>query len=316
VKRLIPKSIKPLLQRLLTVRTDSQPTPIKTQVWSIGIYAGKSPVELGPAHQVSNPVLTSDSVSDVRASLVADPFMLQAQDSWYMFFEVMNAETGKGEIGLATSNDALHWHYKQIVLQEAFHLSYPYSFEWENAYYMVPESYQARSVRLYKAVEFPTRWAFVTTLLEGDDFVDPTIFNFRNHWWLFTDFSRPPYYAGTLRLFHADRLEGPWAEHPESPVVEGNPHIARPAGRIVVSDGKVIRYTQDCCPEYGTRVQAFEITELTPTTYREQAFDLPPIVQASGKNWNESGMHHVDPHRIGDAEWIACVDGFYWKLEK
>jgi hypothetical protein len=250
----------------------------------------------------------------VRATLVADPFMLQAQGSWYMFFEVMNAHTGKGEIGLATSKDAVHWHYRQIVLQEAFHLSYPYSFEWENAYYMVPESYQARSVRLYKAVEFPIRWAFVTTLLDGDDFVDPTIFNFGNHWWLFADLSRPPYYAGTLRLFHADRLEGPWAEHPHSPVVEGNPHIARPAGRIVVSDGKVIRYTQDCCPEYGTRVQAFEITELTATTYREQAFDLPPIVEASGKNWNESGMHHVDPHRIDDGEWIACVDGFYWKI--
>jgi hypothetical protein len=251
----------------------------------------------------------------VRATLVADPFMLQAHGSWYMFFEVMNAQTGKGEIGLATSKDAVRWRYTQIVLQEPFHLSYPYSFEWENAYYMVPESYQARSVRLYKAVEFPTRWAFVTTLLDGDDFVDPTIFNFRNHWWLFTDLSRPPYFAGTLRLFHADRLEGPWAEHPESPVVERNPHIARPAGRIIVSDEKVIRYTQDCCPEYGTRVQAFEITELTPTTYREQTFDLPPIVEASGKNWNESGMHHVDPHRIGDGEWIACVDGFYWKLE-
>ena len=298
------------------MRTESQPipTPSKTQIWSVGIYTGKSPLELGPAHQVSNPVLTSDSVWDVPASFVADPFMLKVDGSWFMFFEVMNEQSGRGEIGLAISQDTFHWRYQQIVLREPFHLSYPYTFEWQNAYYMVPETYQANSIRLYKAVDFPTRWTLVTTLLDGDDFVDPTIFHFKDHWWLFTDLSRPPYYAGTLRLFHADRLEGPWAEHAKSPVLEANPHIARPAGRVVIFDGKLIRYTQDCCPEYGLRVQAFEITELTATSYCEQAVDLPPIVQATGKNWNESGMHHVDPHRIVDGEWIACVDGFYWKI--
>jgi hypothetical protein len=298
------------------MRTESQPipAPTKTQIWSIGIYTGKSPLELGPAPQISNPVLTRDSVSDVHATLVADPFMLQANGTWYMFFEVMNEQSGRGEIGLAVSQDAFRWRYQQIVLREPFHLSYPYVFEWRNTCYMVPESYQAKSVRLYKAIEFPTRWTLVTTLLDGDSFIDPTLFHFNNHWWLFADLSRPPYYAGTLRLFHADCLTGPWVEHPKSPVVEANPHIARPAGRVVILDGKVIRYTQDCCPEYGSRVRAFEITELTSTTYREQAVDLPPIIQAGGKNWNESGMHHVDPHYSGDGQWIACVDGFYWKV--
>jgi hypothetical protein len=180
---------------------------------------------------------------------------------------------------------------------------------------MIPETHQAKSIRLYKAVEFPTRWSFVRTLIDGADFVDPTIFYYNDHWWVFTDFAQPPFYAGTLRLFHAEHLEGPWAEHPRSPVVEGNPHISRPAGRAVILDGKVIRFAQDCCPEYGSRVYAFEIMELTPTIYREQAADLPPVIQAAGTNWNESGMHHVDPHRTGNGEWIACVDGFYWRVK-
>ena len=64
--------------------------PVKTQIWSIGIFAGKSPLEMGPARPFSNPVLTRDSVSDVHATFVADPFMLQAQGTWHMFFEVMN----------------------------------------------------------------------------------------------------------------------------------------------------------------------------------------------------------------------------------
>ena len=309
------KSIKQVVKRLLGMRTESQPipTPNKTRIWSIGIYAGKSPLDLRPAHPVSNPVLTSDSVSDVPASFVADPFMLKVHGTWHMFFEVMNEQSGRGEIGLAVSQDALQWRYQQIVLQEPFHLSYPYTFEWQNAYYMVPETYQAKSVRLYKAVEFPTRWMLVTTLLDGDDFVDPTIFHYKDHWWLFTDLSRSPYYAGTLRLFHADRLEGPWAEHPQSPIIQANPHIARPAGRVVSLDGSILRYTQDCCPEYGKRVYAFEIKELTTATYREEPVDVAPIIDASGEGWNGSGMHHIDPHLADDMTWIACVDGWYSK---
>ena len=78
-------------------------------------------------------------------------------------------------------------------------------------------------------------------------------------------------------------------------------------------DDRVIRYTQDCCPVYGTQVRAFEITELTTTSYQEQAIDFPPVIQASGKGWNESGMHHIDPHPRNGGQWIACVDGFYWE---
>jgi hypothetical protein len=230
-----------------------------------------------------------------------------------MFFEVMNAESGKGEIGLATSQDAYQWRYQKIVLREPFHVSYPYTFEWANDYYMILESYAARSVRLYRAVDFPVQWSLVETLLEGDNFVDPSIFYFNHKWWLLTDLAQPLYDAGTLRLFHADNLRGPWLEHPQSPVLKENPHIARPAGRVLVLDGKVIRYTQDCAPVYGTQVRAFEITELTTTTYGEQAIDLSPIIQGSGKNWNESGMHHIDPHYGDDGKWVACVDGFRWE---
>ena len=239
--------------------------------------------------------------------------MLKVDGTWNMFFEVMNRQAGKGEIGLAISQNAFQWSYQQIVLREPFHLSYPYVFEWENEYYMIPESYRAKSVSLYKAVDFPTQWSFVTTLLEGDDFVDPSIFYFEHRWWLFTDLHRSPFFAGTLRLFHADNLEGPWVEHSQSPVLEGNPHIARPAGRVVAWDGRVIRYTQDCSPVYGSQVRAFEITDLTTTSYQEQAIGPVPVIQASGKDWNESGMHHVDPHSKDGGQWIACVDGFYWE---
>jgi hypothetical protein len=256
--------------------------------------------------------LTGGSVSDVPAIYVADPFMIRESGVWHMFFEVLNRESGRGEIGLALSQNALQWTYQRIVMKEPFHLSYPYVFKWEDDYYMIPESYQAKSVRLYKATNFPVEWSLAAELIAGEDFEDSSVFRFNDRWWLLNDVSRPPYYAGTLRLFSSDRLTDGWSEHPQSPIIQDDPHIARPAGRVLSWNGRIIRFTQDCAPVYGIQVRAFELTELTATTYREQELTPSPILQGSGHGWNESGMHHLDPHVGTDGRWIACVDGWHW----
>src|SRR5262245_8749138 len=123
-------------------------------VWSIGIYTGTSPLHMGPEEVAHNPVLTAAQVTDIPATFVADPFMLRVQQTWSMFFEVMHAQWQRGVIGLATSHDGLRWRYERVVLQEAFHLSYPYVFAWQGAYYMVPETLEAEAIRVYRAVEF------------------------------------------------------------------------------------------------------------------------------------------------------------------
>jgi hypothetical protein len=279
------------------------------QVWSIGVYVGTSPFQFTSLEHASNPVLTYTNVSDVPAAFVADPFMLRVNQIWCMFFEVMNCQTGRGEIGLALSENGLKWTYQQIVLAEPFHLSYPYVFEWMNDYYLIPETHQAGSIRLYKASTFPIHWSFCRTLLNGSYLVDASIFRFENKWWLFTDTS-PGMRHDTLRLYYADELTGPWLEHPRSPIIQGNAHIARPAGRVSVLQDRIIRYAQDCMPAYGTQVRAFEVTELTTRRYHERFVDASPVIAASGEGWNASGMHHIDPHLLDDGRWIACVDGY------
>ena len=144
----------------------------------------------------------------------------------HMFFEVLNWRTDKGEIGLATSEDGLAWKYRQIVLAEPFHLSYPHVLRWKNYYYMIPECCRTGSVRLYKAVEFPLRWSFAGTLLEGPHFVDASPFRFKGKWWLFTE-TNPNEKHDTLRLYHAENLSGPWVEHPQSPIVEADRKLLR-----------------------------------------------------------------------------------------
>ncbi len=314
----IDESIRQLIkkapfQKAVVKSTDDPPKdkPKRRQEWSIGIYVGESPLHFVPPRNVNNPVLTRNDVSDINAAFVADPFMLRVAHRWYMFFEVKNVETGKGEIGLALSDDGLKWTYQQIVIAEPFHLSYPYVFEWMNDYYMIPECRRAKAIRLYKAVTFPTQWSLVGTLLRGS-FVDASIFHNGDRWWLFTETNPEPKWD-TLCLYHADNLMGPWVPHLKSPIIQGNAHIARPAGRVLRVNGRIIRYAQDCFPIYGTQVKAFEITELSATNYYEREADNSPVLNASGTGWNESGMHHIDPHPLPDGGWIACVDGFFWQ---
>ena len=274
--------------------------------WAIGIYTGDSPLSLSSRGNASNPVLTAKHVTDVRAEFVCDPFMVKHDSAWYMFFEVMNAETKQGDIGLAVSRDGSSWSYDRIVLDEPFHLSYPHVFRWKNEYYMIPESAGEYSVRLYKAVEFPTEWSFVRTMLKGY-LSDASILRRDGRWWIFAQTT--PRLNDTLRLYHCDDLMGVFVEHPESPIVVGDPNSARPGGRLLAFGDGLIRYAQDDYPVYGNAVRAFEITELTPSSYREREVAGSPILGGTGTGWNADGMHHVDAHQLGADRWIACVDG-------
>jgi hypothetical protein len=237
--------------------------------------------------------------------------MLKVDHTWYMFFEVMNRVTKKGEIGIATSRDGINWTYKNIVFVELFHLSYPYVFEWKNEYYMIPETRKTGSVLLKKASKFPKKWRFVKALLVGRRFTDASIFRYGDKGWLFNRTSTE-FKFDTLWLYYLEDLMGPWLEHPKSPVMKGNPHMARPGGRVLALDERIIRYTQDRYPDYDIQVYAFEIQELTTERFREKAVSEDPALTFSGGGWNESGMHHIDPHPLEDGNWIACVDGWRW----
>ena len=272
--------------------------------YSIGIYTGSSPFNLSPPFGISNPVLTAKDVTDVEAEFVADPFMVKEKDKWYMFFEVLNKNTQHGDIGFAISDDGFEWKYKQLVLDEPFHLSYPNVFKWNGEYFMVPETRYAYAVRLYKAVDFPYKWNYVKDLIVGN-YLDPSVFYYNDKWWIFVSER-----CDVLHLFYADDLTGPWQRHPASPVIKLDGNIARPGGPVLLYNNKLFRFTQDCDPTYGNLVRAFEITELTTTGYEEKIVSKQPILRPTGYGWNAEKMHHIDPHKFDGFGWIACVDGY------
>lgn len=281
----------------------------QNDVWSIGLYEGPDPVTLAPAPGISNPILTAQDVTDAPARFVADPFMIERDGQFHLFFELLNTKRKMGEIGHAISDDLKTWRYSRVVLRERFHLSSPYVFEHDGEIYMIPECAKSKSIRLYKAASFPDDWRPIVTLLSGDKrevpLLDPSVVFHDGHWYLFSYMRK----VNNLHLHVADSLTGPWREHPASPVVRNSDHFARPGGRVVKSAAVLYRFAQDGRPRYGSKAWGFRITELTPTSYREEPVSDTPVVQAGTEGWNNEGMHTVDPHRMPDGRWIALVDG-------
>ena len=274
-----------------------------TNPWTVGIYTGSTPFDLNDPQNVSNPVLTREDITDVDALFIADPFMIVENKEYNMFFEVLNRETNQGDIGLAKSRDGVNWQYQKIVLDEPFHLSYPYIFSWDNNYYLIPESGEDMSVRLYKAASFPDKWEYVGDLLSGHTYIDPSIFHYKGMWWLFTYT-----YRGILNLYYSEDLLKGWRPHPQNPIVKFDKNISRPAGRVFNYEGRLYRLAQSGIPRYGSSVFAFEITDISKESYEEKIASEKPIITFTGKGWNAGRMHHVDLHKLGD-RWIGAVDG-------
>jgi hypothetical protein len=276
----------------------------KDMQWSIGIYEGANPFRLSDSKYAENPVLSAHDVTDVDAAFVADPFMVQDEGTFYLFFEVMNLDTHTGDIGLAVSEDGAQWNYERIVLDEEFHLSYPGIYNWEGQYYMIPESSEDYSVRLYRAVSFPYEWEYMGNLLSDDLYYDPTAFFHDDKWWMFTSTVGD----GILNLYYSDSLFSGWKAHPMNPIIEDNPDVARPSGHVFEYENHLYRVAQDDYPAYGIQVYAAEITELSVNSYKEVVDTMNKVVTLSGKGWNAVGMHHADIHQMGN-HWIAVVDG-------
>lgn len=273
--------------------------------WSIAVYTGENPFELAEAKPGLNPVLTGKDVTDIDARFVADPFLILEKGRSAMFFEVMNRATGQGEIGYATSIDNINWTYGGIVINEDFHLSYPYVFKWEDNFYLIPESHEDFSLRLYVASSFPEKWDYVGNIMGGQKYVDASLFRHQDKWWLFSS----PSGSAVLNLYYSDNLLSGWRPHAMNPIVKFDKHTARPGGRVLVHDGRIYRFAQDDAPSYGTQVFAFEIVELSEDSYADRPVSDKPVITRSGNGWNAAGMHHIDVQRLADGRWIAAVDG-------
>lgn len=200
----------------------------------------------------------------------ADPFPVEHDGRRYVFVEDCDLETERGVISVIALDEKGRAGAATRVLECPYHLSYPFVFSWDGAWYLLPESGERRGVDLYRATDFPWRWELDRTLLEGVNAVDATIVEKDGRFWLFANIAVPGALTeDELFLFSADTLTGTWTPHPRNPVVS-DVRRSRPAGWIFADGGTLIRPSQDCSVRYGGAVVFNRITTLTQADYGEE----------------------------------------------
>ncbi len=201
----------------------------------------------------------------------ADPHVVHAEGKYYIFVEEYSHTKHKGHISVIEMDEQGNCQAPVTILERDYHLSYPYVFEWDGRFYMVPESGSNKSIDLYECVEFPYRWEFKQSLMRNVKAVDSTMIFHAQKWWLFTAIAEneaaAPNYE--LFLFYTDDLfAGRWIAHQQNPIVS-DVRSARPAGSLIKKDGKLFRPSQDCTRAYGYGFDLNEIVTLSETDYVE-----------------------------------------------
>ncbi|MBK6886779.1 MAG: hypothetical protein IPH03_10290 [Tetrasphaera sp.] len=267
---------------------------------SIGILRGPTPWDLAGVG-ADRPIITAADVPDATAAFVADPFGVSVDDRWFLFFEFMNRASGKGEIGVAESADLRDWNVRGTALCESFHLSYPAVYVIGGEFWMIPETWEAKQVRLYRAVDFPMRWTLEQVLIDGVPGTDPTLFRTSTGGWSMLLCGADGAHNSTLWRYDAPDIRGPWTRV-EDPLISDRPDQARPGGHCFVEDGVTYRLGQDCSRHYGESLSSYPLT--VPWTEGGRV-----VVSAAGRGWRARGGHHADLHRMPEGDVLAFVDG-------
>ncbi|MGA7192539.1 MAG: hypothetical protein WBW94_02835 [Anaerolineales bacterium] len=200
----------------------------------------------------------------------ADPFIVVHQKQNHIFIEEKMYATGRGRIACLTLDEEGNLKSHQVVLERPYHLSYPFIFEYRGEMFMLPETAQNRTLEIYRCVHFPDQWELTTTLMNNIYVVDATLLEHKNKWWLFANVKEKNGSSlDSLYLFFSDDpLSNRWTRHPLNPIVH-DIHSARPAGRIFIRDGNLIRPSQDNSHRYGYAIKFNHIVKLSETEYEE-----------------------------------------------
>jgi hypothetical protein len=216
----------------------------------------------------------------------ADSFMVKQNDKTIIFAEEIDQHWRGHLVSISITDSAIK---TQDILKKDYHLSYPYVFQFEKNWYMVPESSENKFISLYKAKDFPNIWEWHSDLVKGC-FVDATIFEFDGKWWMFTNGKK---YAQSfneeLHIYYASSPLDVWKPHKLNPI-KNDLRLTRCAGRPIIKDQQVYIPVQDCALRYGHKIVWTKILTLSEFEYNAE------VVEQIMPNWTKgiNATHTVD----------------------
>jgi len=242
----------------------------------------------------------------------ADGFALKAEGRLHLMFEDYDYRKRKAIISSS-------WYVEREsafsapvpVLEEPWHLSYPFLFKADGQTWCMPESLSHGAIELYRLDQVAGKLLHHKTLISGVAAADPTLVFHQNHWYLFFT----PAHATNveLHIWHADTLDGPFEPHELNPV-KADISNSRPAGSFFNLDGKLYRPAQDCSQTYGGLVVINEVKLLTEKEFLEMPVTSlkPPV--------GYTGLHTIS--FAGDYLYFDCKKPVFslassiWQLKR
>ena len=195
----------------------------------------------------------------------ADPFIITVGEEDYLFFEMFDRFKGKGVIGYRVIDKNGKIGKMQKAYESTHHLSFPFVFEHNGDYYMMPESSYDRNLTMLKAKCFPNQWEVVKTWFSGEKVCDSVLFESKGRVYLLTQPVEYPYTHAKLNLYV---LKGEnWVSFTQNPIVNDS-SCGRMAGAIINDAGKLIRPGQDC-KTYGDAIAFSKIEDVNLKVYLE-----------------------------------------------
>jgi hypothetical protein len=239
-------------------------------------------------------------IPDPGFRFYADPFPFIHDGRTFVFLEDLDHRSNKGLISVVPFDGRGPTGPAQPVLEEPWHLSYPFVFAHAGQVWMIPESSANRCIALYRADPFPDRWVREATLVADVEASDATILHHGGCFWMFAATrDGAGSWSDMLSVFSAPDPRGPWKPHPANPILIDQA-TARPAGAFIRRGGRLWRPVQDCSAGYGTGVGLVEILRLDHSTYEQRLHTLlRPDPRWPGRRF----------HTLNRAGRLECVDG-------
>jgi hypothetical protein len=208
----------------------------------------------------------------------ADPFICCENGLNVCFVEDYDYKTSKGKISaIKLTKEG----YSEIgtVIEETFHMSYPFLFKNNNDLYMCPETHEMGDIRLYKCNDFPLKWELHKVLMQNVSASDTNIFFYKGKWWMLTniDSSGMGDYCSELHLFYANDFDSNnWESHPSNPIVF-SPLMARNGGFLIKGNHLYRVFQVQGFDNYGESMGVAKIIDLSEKSYKEEVvFNVSP----------------------------------------
>jgi hypothetical protein len=233
------------------------------QRWGIAIcYEGDLSTSLWRYKSIKNPA----------GRFLADPFLLDYEGKNFVFVEDYSYEQKKGRI---SAFEIVGDNLKPlgVILEEEFHLSFPFMLTDGSDVYMIPETSAAKEIRIYRATKFPFEWKLEKVLMSDVSATDTMIFKNSSGYFMLTNIcsSKIGEHNSELHLFHSNVLiSDNWSETEQGNPIFCDSSRGRNGGFYKTEDG-LFRINQiQGKDHYGKAFAQNKVMQLDREGYKEE----------------------------------------------